>query len=134
MRIGDNAERLDTSLSAKEILGWEIDELRGPRSDLVHPDDVQAAAQTMEDLSAAGGMTTVTYRVLHKSGNYVWIEAHARLVPSTESNGQPEIFCTGRDVTHRIEAEQALAENQRCLIAITDNQPAFVLQVDTNER
>lgn len=134
MRIGEDGERLYTSSSAKEILGWDIDELRGPRWDLVHPDDVQAVAQTMENLRAAGGMTTVTYRVRHKSGNYVWIEAHARLVPTIESNGQPEIFCTGRDVTHRIEAEQTLAENQRRLIAITDNLPAFVMHVDTNER
>ncbi len=133
MRIGENGERLYTSPSAKEILGWEIEELRAPRWDLVHPDDVAQVMRAMADLRKAGGMTTVTYRVRHKDGRYVWLEAHARLVPSIESDGSPDIFCTGRDVTHRIDAERALAENQRRLHAITDNLPAFVLHVDGNE-
>ncbi len=134
MRIGTDGERLYTSPSAREILGWDIEELRGPRWDLVHPDDVAAVVRTMDELRTAGGMTTITYRVRHRDGHYVWLEAHARLVASIESNGAPEIFCTGRDVTHRVEAERALAESQRHLRAITDNMPAFVLHVGTDER
>ena len=133
VRIGADGRRLYVSPSAKDLLGWDVSELVEPRTDLLHPDDVAPVTQALDALYATGISSTFTYRARHKAGHYVWIEARARRVPSIEGAGQPEIIYSGRDITHRVEAERALAENQRRLHAITDNLPAFVLHVDVDE-
>jgi len=133
VRIGADGRRLYVSPSAKDLLGWDVSELIEPRTDLLHPDDVAPVKQALDALYATGVSSTFTYRARHKHGHYVWIEASARRVPNIESGGRPEIIYSGRDITHRVEAERALAENQRRLHAITDNLPAFVLHFDVNE-
>jgi len=115
------------------MLGWELEELAGPRMDLVHPDDVGQLRSAIRSLFATGGSSTFIWRARHRLGHYVWIEAQARLVPSLQTGAAAEIIYSGRDVTHRVEAERALADNQRRLHAITDNLPAFVLHVDLDE-
>ena len=134
VRIAADGKHLYVSPSATDLLGWDVEELSGQRMDLVHPDDVAALTRATESLHANGGTSTFTYRARHKDGHYISIEAQARLVPGNEPGGSPEIIYSGRDVTHRIEIEQALMRNQRRLLAITDNMPAFVMHLDTNER
>ena len=134
VRIAADGRRLYVSPSATDMLGWDPGEFAGPRMDLVHPDDITPLTRALQDLFATGGSSTITYRVRHKDGHYVWIEAHTQRVPGNENSGEQEIIYSGRDVTQRIEAERALAENQRRLRAITDNMPAFVVHVDTEER
>jgi diguanylate cyclase (GGDEF)-like protein/PAS domain S-box-containing protein len=133
VRIAADGRRLYVSPSAKDLLGWDVNELVEPRTDLLHPDDVAMVTQALDALYATGISSTFTYRARHRHGHYVWIEARARRVPSIEGGSQPEIIYSGRDVTHRVEAERALAENQRRLHAITDNLPAFVMHMDVNE-
>jgi diguanylate cyclase (GGDEF)-like protein/PAS domain S-box-containing protein len=132
VRMGADGAHRYTSPSAKELFGWNLDEFARAPWDLVHRDDMGPLRQTFAMLRMNGGSTTVMFRVRHKDGHFVWIEAHASLAPSIDG-GEPEIIYSGRDVTYRVEAERALAENQRRLHAITDNLPAFVLQVDVNE-
>ena len=67
-----------------ECVGWPLDELREERWDLIHPDDVAGLMVAISKLRVEGGRTTAVYRVQHRDGNYIWIEAHARLVPSSE--------------------------------------------------
>ncbi len=133
VRIDWQGRRKYISPSASEMLGWEIDELREERWDLIHVDDRASLMVAMAKLRVEGGSSTMVYRVQHRNGRYIWIEAHARLVPSTD--GQPaDIIYSGRDISRRIKAEQDLARNQRRLRAIADNTPAFVLHIDTDER
>ncbi len=134
VRIDSQGRRKYVSPAAKEILGWEIDELREERWDLVHPDDRGALMVAMAKLRVEGGTSTVVYRVQHRKGHYVSIEAHARLVPSTNPGEAPDIIYAGRDISRRVKAEQDLARNQRRLRAIADNTPAFVVHVNTEER
>ncbi|MEO7477670.1 MAG: diguanylate cyclase [Lysobacteraceae bacterium] len=134
VRIAADGTHLYVSPSATAMLGWDVEELSGRRMDLVHPEDVAALTRAIESLHANGGVSTITYRARHKDGHYISIEAQARLVPGSEPGGSPEIIYSGRDVTQRIEIEQALMRNQRRLLAITDNMPAFVMHVDTDER
>ncbi|HTA64026.1 MAG TPA: diguanylate cyclase [Xanthomonadaceae bacterium] len=133
VRLAADGRCLYVSPSARDMLGWELEELAGPRLELVHPDDADSLKQAIRSLFATGGEATFIWRARHRLGYYVWIEAQARLVPSLQTDGTAEIIYSGRDVTHRVEAEHALAENQRRLHAITDNLPAFVLHVDLDE-
>ncbi len=133
VRIEPSGDRSYISPSVEEMLGWSPREVERGRMDLIHPDDLAQLTSTTKSLFANAGMATVTYRARHKLGHYVWIEAQMRLATNPEKGGQPEIIYTGRDITRRIEIEQALLQNERRLIAITDNLPAFVMHVDTHE-
>jgi len=108
VRMRTDGHRLYVSPSAKDILGWEPDEMLGTRWDLVHPDDRARQQQVMRDVIASGESDASIYRVRHKDGHYVWIEAVTRPIPSAEREGAMDIIYAGRDVSRRITAEQAL--------------------------
>jgi diguanylate cyclase (GGDEF)-like protein/PAS domain S-box-containing protein len=134
VRMSAVGRRLYVSPSIKDLLGWEPADLTDARWDLVHPDDRQPLMDVMNRLLTTGEPASVVYRAQHKLGYYVLIEALARRVPSADPAGPAEIVYSGRDVSDRVQAERALAENQRRLRIITDNLPALVGHVDTGER
>jgi diguanylate cyclase (GGDEF)-like protein/PAS domain S-box-containing protein len=134
MRIRPNGERQYVSPSVKELLGWEVDDFMLPRPDLIHPADRERIADVVTALRANGGTVTATYRLQHKDGHYLWIEAFARLVDSPDDDGSKEIIYTGRDVTQRVQMEQALTESQAQLQTIADNVPAVIARIDMSER
>ncbi|MFC5581439.1 diguanylate cyclase domain-containing protein [Rhodanobacter terrae] len=133
MRIRPDGQRRYVSPSIKELLGWDAEEFSMPRPDLIHPVDRERVAEAVAELYRTGGSTITTYRIRHKEGHYVWFEALARLVPSPEGDGMMEIIYTGRNVTQRVIAEQALADSERRLRTITDNVPAVIAHVDASE-
>jgi diguanylate cyclase (GGDEF)-like protein/PAS domain S-box-containing protein len=134
VRMDASGRRRYISPAASEILGWDIEDLRSARWDLVHPDDREPLAEVVRNLYRNGGSATAIYRARHRDGQYVWIEAHARLVPSPDPGEAPDLIYAGRDITRRITAEHELERNQRRLRAITDHMPAFVVHVDASER
>jgi diguanylate cyclase (GGDEF)-like protein/PAS domain S-box-containing protein len=113
VRMRADGQRLYVSPSAKDILGWEPDELLTSRWELVHPDDRAMQREAMARLFASGEPNTAIYRLRHKDGHYIWIEAVSRLLPSEEEEGTMDIMYSGRDVSLRIAAEQALLASQR---------------------
>ena len=134
MRIRADGERMYVSPSVQDLLGWEVDDFLKPRPDLIHPGDRERIAAEVARLRMDGGATSTTYRMRHKDGHYLWIEAFARLVPSPDDTGSMDIIYTGRDVTERVRIEQALMESQSQLRTITDNIPAVIARIDMNER
>lgn len=134
MRIRPNGERQYVSPSIRELLGWAVEDFMQPRPDLIHPDDRERIAGVVSSLRARGGAVTATYRLQHKEGHYVWIEAYARLVASPDNDGSKEIIYTGRDVTQRVLVEQALLESEAQLHTIADNVPAVIARVDMSQR
>lgn len=134
MRIRPNGDRVYVSPSVKDLLGWEVDDFQKPRLDLIHPDDRERIATEVVRLRLDGGTTSTTYRLRHKDGHYLWIEAFARLVPSPDGDDSMDIIYTGRDVTERVRIEQALMESQAQLRTVTDNVPAVIARIDMNER
>jgi diguanylate cyclase (GGDEF)-like protein/PAS domain S-box-containing protein len=134
MRIRPNGDRMYVSPSVKDLLGWEVEDFHRPRPDLIHPDDRERIAAEVAKLRMEGGTTNATYRLQHKDGHYLWIEAFARLVPSPDGDGTMDIIYTGRDVTERVRIEQALLESQSQLRTVTDNVPAVIARIDMNER
>lgn len=118
VRMRADGQRLYVSPSAKDILGWEPDEMIGTRWDLVHPDDRAKQRQVMREVIASGAADTSIYRVRHKDGHYVWIEAVTRPIPSADREGAMDIIYSGRNVSRRIAAEQALQASQRELEAM----------------
>jgi diguanylate cyclase (GGDEF)-like protein/PAS domain S-box-containing protein len=118
VRMRADGQRLYVSPSASDILGWAPDELLGSRWDLIHPDDHAVQRDAMARLLASGEPNTAIYRMRHKDGHYVWIEAVARTLPSVDDADTMDIIYSGRDVSLRIAAEQALLASQRELEAL----------------
>jgi len=117
VRMRADGQRLYVSPSARDILGWEAAELLQPSQNLVHPDDLAVQQQTIAAVLASGHPVTAIYRLRHKDGHYVWMEAAARPIPSAEGDATDVIFA-GRDVSKRVAAEQALKASRDELEAL----------------
>ncbi|WP_163839560.1 sensor domain-containing diguanylate cyclase [Pseudoxanthomonas sacheonensis] len=107
VRMRADGQRLYVSPSARDVLGWEPAELLKPNQVLVHPEDYAVQQQTIASVLASGHPVTAIYRLRHKDGHYVWMEAAARSIPSADGDTTDIIFA-GRDVSQRVAAEQAL--------------------------
>ncbi|WP_176943832.1 sensor domain-containing diguanylate cyclase [Pseudoxanthomonas sp. CF125] len=107
VRMRADGQRLYVSPSSRDVLGWEPAELLQPNQVLVHPEDYAVQQQTIASVLASGHPVTAIYRLRHKEGHYVWMEAAARPIPSADGDTTDIIFA-GRDVSQRVAAEQAL--------------------------
>ncbi|MBO9715740.1 MAG: diguanylate cyclase [Pseudoxanthomonas sp.] len=112
VRMSAEGVRLYVSPSARDLLGWSPDEMLGMRWSLVHPDDRARQQQAMAAVLANGQPHTEVYRIRHKDGHYVWIEAVTRPIPSIDGDGM-DIIYSGRDVSSRVAAEAALEASRR---------------------
>ncbi|MCR5873584.1 ATP-binding protein [Phenylobacterium sp. J426] len=97
------------SPSIQALTGFAPDELLG-RSMIpdVHPDDVaafrDAYGEVIRGVRAAG--LPVRYRVRHKDGRWIWVEANPSMV--RDGAGQPEFIDVLRDVTEQVALEAEL--------------------------
>jgi len=107
-RIGADNVRHYISPSVKEMLGWSQQEFAHVRWDLIHPDDAERVRGVFSGVFKTGTDATVLFRVRHRDGHYLWLELKARRVFDQRQGKPPEIVYSGRDVTERVEAEQAL--------------------------
>jgi PAS domain S-box-containing protein len=104
------------------LLGYEPEELIGRSwNDFLCPEDIPAVAQTLAEVldtpaDGSAAVHTVTYRIRHKNGGYVWFETLARIAAC--SNGAPlEIYTSSRDVTGQKEAE---SEREKLICKLQD--------------
>ncbi|HEX2554902.1 MAG TPA: PAS domain S-box protein [Microvirga sp.] len=113
-RTGLDGERLYLSPSSREVYGYDPEELLGTDAAfLLHPDD---AARMKADLNATvagkSGHETTVYRIRHKAGHWVWLEARRRLV--RDGSGAPvEVVGIVRDISERVQLEEQLRQSQK---------------------
>jgi diguanylate cyclase (GGDEF)-like protein/PAS domain S-box-containing protein len=93
-----------TGHAPEEIVGHE------PR-EFVHPDDRREMNAARQRVAAEGGTVTVTVRLRHREGHYVWIEARVRRVLDPQTGVPIEGQAIVRDVSERVAAEAALRES-----------------------
>ncbi len=134
IRMRPDGHRLYVSPASQDMLGYSPEELTEPRWDLVHPEDLPVVTRELRALGEKGGSATVVYRARHRDGHWVWIEVLGRRVESPTPGQSPEIVYSGRDISARIEAEQALAESEKRLRAITNSIPALIARIDNEQR
>ncbi|MGJ4802450.1 diguanylate cyclase domain-containing protein [Luteimonas sp. SDU82] len=112
VRIGASGERAYVSPSASEMVGWRPEELQGSHWDVVHPDDRELQQQSMRQAFLSDEPRTDIYRLRHRDGHDIWIEAVSRRVPA-DGDGGYDLMITARNINRRVAAEQALAESRR---------------------
>ena len=98
-------KRATISTSIEHLTGYTAVEMheRGMAA-LVHPDDLPGVVAAYDDVGAEGAGNTITYRLIHKNGTTVWVEAMFGCLVSDD--GDCETIVTIRDITKRhVEAE-----------------------------
>ena len=100
---------LYASPASRALIGYEPHELVGVKLvDLVHPDDVHQVQLDNRHL-AVREQVTITCRVKHANGQWIWIEASARNLYDESSGERKQVICVTRDITERKRTESLLA-------------------------
>lgn len=105
-----DGERVYVSPAATEMLGWSAAELAGTHWDFIHPDDRLRQQQALARALATGGPSTDTYRLRHRDGHYVWVEAVSRGIPASEDGHG--LIVVARNIDQRVATERVLAEQR----------------------
>lgn len=100
------------SPACREILGCEPHEMIGNRAaDRVHDEDVDRVNGVFRSLvDGSVERSSVTCRIRHKDGHWVWVEVEFRSVRDPSSGSPSGIIGAMRDVTPRKSMEAQLAE------------------------
>ena len=103
---------LDASPASWTLLGYLPEELRGMAVDsLLHPQDQAQQAKQAREALEQDGYHTMSYRIRHRDGHYLWFETASRAIRETYTGAVVEVVSVSRDITARIQAE----ENKRRL-------------------
>ncbi len=112
VRIGADGQPAYVSPSAVEMTGWPPEEMAGSPWELVHPEDRGLQQASMNAAFASDAPRTDIYRLRHRDGRDIWVEAVSRRVPA-DADGGYDLMITARNINRRVAAEQALAESRR---------------------
>lgn len=117
---------LDASPASWTLLGYWPEELRGkPVRTLVHVRErtqLRCAREALEQ----HGYHTMSYRVRHRAGHYLWFETASRAIRDTYTGAVVEVISVSRDITARVRAE----ENNRRLAGVVEANTDLVLFID----
>ncbi|MBJ2258622.1 PAS domain-containing sensor histidine kinase [Pseudomonas psychrophila] len=118
---------LDASPASRTLLGYWPETLRGTRAQrLFHAHDLKLALRQARDALQTDGYHTMTYRIRHHEGHYLWFETASRAIRETYTGAVVEVVSVSRDITARIQAE----ENKRRLAEVVEANPDPVLFID----
>ncbi len=99
---------------------------------MFHPDDRREAFGAFGRIArSSSGSTTVTARLRHADGRYLWFESH---ITHVAGPGAPKVQIVSRDVTRKREAEQQLARRTAELARINRQLAVEVRQRQELER
>jgi PAS domain S-box-containing protein len=101
------------------LLGYEPSELIGRvPNDYFHPDDLESIAKAHSKVLALPVTYTVSYRIRHKDGQYIWFETTSRTIRDPETGAVQEIIGISRDISVRKQTEQELRESEAAIKAL----------------
>jgi diguanylate cyclase (GGDEF)-like protein/PAS domain S-box-containing protein len=112
LAFGPDGRITYVSPASNELVGYRPEEIVGrePR-DFVHPEDRRTVTRARARIGEEDDTITVTSRLRHRAGHYVWIEARVRRVLDPRTGVPVEGQAIVRDVSERVAAEAALRES-----------------------
>jgi PAS domain S-box-containing protein len=121
------------SPSMQAINGWTDEEMNRNYFELTHPEDLERLKKVHEVvLLNPGKSINITYRILHKNGNYIWIES--MLCNKLSDPDLGAIITVTRDVTERLKAEKSLQKSEANLKTIMDTTDTAYALLDKKLR
>ncbi len=117
--------------SVERLLGYKPEQLLGQLAfDYLEPEDRAKAMLLAERSMAGGGSYRLEGRYRHADGHYIWIDTLVNFI--FDEQGTPiGSVVSGRDVTERRAAEEALREREYRLRQITNSIQDVVLLLDS---
>jgi PAS domain S-box-containing protein len=107
---------LYASPACLNMLGYEPEELIGRSAyEFFHPADLEAIRRSHSTIVEQPTVYTVTYRIRHSDGSYLWVETTSKTIRELETGQVKEILAITRDITARRQAEEALHASERRL-------------------
>ena len=122
------------SPAAQRLHGFTPEEMDGRNTfDFFHPDDAPRVTEVFQScLAHPGEPVRVEYRYAHKDGSWIWMEAVA--VNLLDHPSVQAIVVNSRDITSRVQSEQALLDSERFADRILDALPANLAVLDEQGR
>jgi PAS domain S-box-containing protein len=112
----------------EKILGYTEEEfLSHSFMDYIHPDDIAKTVDEVNQLASGQTSTDFLNRFKCKNGNYKWIEWN--ITPVGEL-----LYATGRDITERKKAAEALAATFSKFYQVLESTPVSIVITDTITR
>jgi PAS domain S-box-containing protein len=122
------------SPAVSQVLGYGVEEfLKITPADWVDVGDLPKLRKTRERLlRGESSFELDCYRARRKDGANIWLEVSARMVMNPITNQKDEIQTVTRDITKRIEIQQALEASEYLYRTITENahDVTFVTNLD----
>ena len=108
------------------ILGYGAAEIMGrPPSDFVFPEDAIPAGDEVE-LNRSGHSAARTFRMRHRSGAEVWVDATTVPIPAPSGDGIIGMLSVFSDITERKRIEGALRESEERQRRLVETVPAVL--------
>ncbi|HEY0288071.1 MAG TPA: PAS domain S-box protein [Pseudomonas sp.] len=118
---------LDASPASWALLGYWPGELRGLLAQsLFHSQDLAGLMQRAREGLEQDGYHTMTYRIRHRNGCYLWFETACRAIRETYTGAVVEVVSVSRDITARVQAEETTRRLAEVVEANTD--PVLFIQ------
>lgn len=122
---------LYASPACRTLLGYTPEELIGHSAyEFFHPDDVAEIRKSHSTILECSETSTISYRVRHQDGHYIWLETTSRTIRDCQTNAVIEIHCVSRDITERRQAEHKIRQ-QAALLNVATNA-ILVQDLDQN--
>ena len=121
-QLDSDLVRRYVSPACREILGYPPEEMVGIKPvSMAHPDDAPRLALVLKTLmSGAAERQSIVNRIRHRDGRWVWVEAQLRALKDPETGAPCGVIGSLRDVSARKAVEDELAEANRRLQALAD--------------
>src|SRR4030043_1134876 len=125
---------IDANDAALNLLGYKKEDIPSVNfSTLFDEDQLPIAFKNMEELLQTGSQKSpIETKLRKKDGGYVWVEAEASVI---YRKGKPyAIQGIARDITERIQAEEALRESEQGFRTIFESASDGILVTDVETK
>jgi PAS domain S-box-containing protein len=114
-RTGKDLKLSYISPSCRNIYGFTSSEMLAMTSqaDIIHPDFHRILKDEFDEMILLREPTKFTYRTLCADGTYFWAESHVNPIFDETTGELKELISVVRDVSHRIDQEEALVESAK---------------------